>query len=138
MYPNYKKNIFPYNNKNGSVSWVVEFPDLTGCSAVGETEEEALRESKTASGLWLDEYFEEHKCYPAAKEVSNTYSGRLVLRLPKTLHKEIAIQAEEEGVSLNTLIITLISQNYGKLISQQHESILINQLSFAKKKKNVM
>lgn len=138
MYPNYKKTVFPYSNKNGSVSWVVEFPDLVGCTAVGESEEAALQESRTACELWLDEYYEEHQSYPTPKEVSNSYSGRLVLRLPKTLHKEIAIQAEEEGVSLNTLIITLISQNYGKLVSQQNENVLTNQLTFANKKKNVM
>lgn len=123
MYPNYKKNIFPYNNKNGSVSWIVEFPDLVGCSAVGETEEKALHESRIACELWLDEYYNEHKCYPTPKVVSNTFSGRLVLRLPKTLHKEISIQAEEEGVSLNSLIITLISQNYGKLASRKKDIV---------------
>ncbi len=124
MYPNYRKTVFPYTNKNGNISWVVEFPDLPGCTAVGESEAEALLEAKTACELWLDEYYEEHQSYPTPKETCTSFSGRLVLRLPKTLHKEIAIQAEEEGVSLNTLIISLISQNYGKLVSQQNDNRL--------------
>lgn len=114
MYQNYKKTVFPYTNKDGSTTWVVEYPDLPGCSAVGNTEEEALKESKIASELWLDEYFEQHKFYPIPKEISNNFSGRLLVRLPKTLHKELVIEAEEEGVSLNSLLIALLAQNYGK------------------------
>ncbi|MHC1625227.1 MAG: type II toxin-antitoxin system HicB family antitoxin [Methermicoccaceae archaeon] len=29
-------------------------PELAGCSAFGRTQEEALKELKTAMGLWLD------------------------------------------------------------------------------------
>jgi RNA polymerase sigma-B factor len=34
----------------------------------------------------------------------NTHSGRLLVRMPQTLHAELARVAEREGVSLNTLI----------------------------------
>jgi antitoxin HicB len=118
MYPNYKKSVFPYANKDGSITWVVEYPDLPGCSAVGKTEEESLQESKIACELWLAEYYDDHGCYPVPKEVNNSYSGKFVLRLPKTLHKELAIQAEEEHVSLNSLILTLLAQ--------KHDSMHIN------------
>jgi antitoxin HicB len=118
MLPEYRKVIFPYINKDGSVTWVVEFPDLPGCSAVGATEDEALRESKIASDLWLDTYFEEHHSYPDPMEIDNSFSGKFVLRLPKTLHQMLAYQAEDEGVSLNALIVALISQNYGRRINQ--------------------
>ena len=33
------------------------------------------------------------------------YSGKLLLRLPKSLHKALAEEAEKEGVSLNQLIM---------------------------------
>lgn len=118
MYPEYKKIIFPYSNRDGSVSWVVEYPDLPGCSAVGKTQEEALVESKTASELWLDAYYDDHHCYPDAKPMSQTFSGRIALRIPKTLHKELSEQAQLEGVSLNSLIITLLAQNFGKRLSR--------------------
>lgn len=118
MYNNYRKTVFPYTNKDGSTVWVVEFPDLPGCSAVGNTEEEALAESKVASELWLDEYFEENKCYPVPKEISNSFSGRLLVRMPKTLHKELAAEAEEEGVSLNSLVVALLAQNYGRKMTK--------------------
>ena len=118
MYPEYKKVVFPFKNKDGSVTWVVKFPDLPGCSAVGNTEEDALKEAEIACQLWLDEYYEENNVYPEPRE-EPSYSGRLVLRLPKTLHQQLAEQAEEEGTSLNSLINVLLSQNYGKRISQK-------------------
>ena len=34
----------------------------------------------------------------------NTHSGRLLVRMPQSLHAELARVAEHEGVSLNTLI----------------------------------
>jgi predicted RNase H-like HicB family nuclease len=34
--------------------WMAKVPDLPGCSAHGETPEEALREVKIAMELWLE------------------------------------------------------------------------------------
>ncbi|WP_366515175.1 type II toxin-antitoxin system HicB family antitoxin [Methanoculleus sp.] len=39
-------------------------PELAGCSAFGETEEEALSEVKVAIGLWLDTAREEGREIP--------------------------------------------------------------------------
>lgn len=114
----YRKVIFPYYNNDGSISWVVEFPDLPGCSATGNSEDEALSESKIACELWLDAYHDSHGCYPESKEVKNDYSGRFVLRLPKSLHKNLAQTAEREGVSLNFFVVTLLSQKYGEKIAR--------------------
>jgi len=33
------------------------------------------------------------------------YSGRIMLRIPKELHKKIAIEAKKEGVSMNQFIV---------------------------------
>jgi predicted HicB family RNase H-like nuclease len=37
------------------------------------------------------------------------YSGRLVLRLPKALHREAVIRAAEEGVSLNQYLLARLA-----------------------------
>jgi hypothetical protein len=41
------------------------------------------------------------------------YSGSLRVRLPKHLHRDLAQQAERDGVSLNTLIIALLERGMG-------------------------
>jgi predicted RNase H-like HicB family nuclease len=38
----------------GDGLYVADVPDLPGCSAHGETPEEALREVEVAIGLWVD------------------------------------------------------------------------------------
>ena len=43
--------IVPSDEDGGFIAVV---PELPGCSAFGETEEEALSEVKVAIGLWLD------------------------------------------------------------------------------------
>jgi hypothetical protein len=40
-------------------------------------------------------------------------SGRLLLRMPQTLHAELAQAAKREGTSLNQLIVTLLSRSVG-------------------------
>ena len=37
--------------------------------------------------------------------VQREYSGKISLRLPKTLHKNLAQEAESEGISLNQFIL---------------------------------
>jgi predicted RNase H-like HicB family nuclease len=44
--------------------FVTVAPELAGCSAFGETEEEALAEVKVAIGLWLDTAREEGRGIP--------------------------------------------------------------------------
>jgi hypothetical protein len=39
------------------------------------------------------------------------HSGRLLLRMPRTLHGELAAAAEERGISLNQLIVGLLSHS---------------------------
>lgn len=44
--------------------------------------------------------------------MSNTpyYSGDFKLRIPKSLHKQLAEEAKQEGVSMNQLYVYLIKQ----------------------------
>jgi hypothetical protein len=48
---------------------------------------------------------------PAAGE---PFTGRLLLRLPKRLHRELAAQAEREGVSLNQLVVAYLAHQAGQ------------------------
>lgn len=41
--------------------------------------------------------------------VDKTYSGKFNLRLPKSLHKKLAEEAEDEGISLNQLALYKLS-----------------------------
>ena len=44
--------------------------------------------------------------FPLPVRPQDQYSGRVTLRLPKSLHRALASAAEEEGVSLNQHLVT--------------------------------
>lgn len=48
---------------------------------------------------------------PSAKprQKSGTYSGRLLLRMPRTLHEQLAKASERDGVSLNQFITGVLA-----------------------------
>lgn len=40
------------------------------------------------------------------------FSGRISIRIPKSLHKELSITAKRESVTLNQYIVYLLSMNH--------------------------
>jgi antitoxin HicB len=96
-------------------------PELPGCVTAGETPAEALAELRDAMAAWLTVAVEDGQPVPdppppATVEVDPStvrYSGRLLLRMPKSLHRELAEQAEREGVSLNQLVVTHLARLAG-------------------------
>ena len=90
--------------------FIATTPDLPGCSAFGDTEEEAIREIKIAQELWLETARSENRYIPRpTSEIG--YSGKILLRTPKILHRTLMEKAKEEGVSLNQFILYLLSRN---------------------------
>jgi len=100
----------------------IEFPDLLGCVSDGETEEEAIVNGKDAAREWLETCKKLGRKVPTPSKQS-TYSGKILSRLPKYLHKKLAHRAESEGVSLNCLMITLIAEGLGRKDVEQSHNI---------------
>lgn len=74
--------------------------ELDGCQSTGDTLEELYEGLNEAMEGYLEVKLENNLPIPLPDKVSN-YSGKFVIRLPKTLHQRLAIEAEREGVSLN-------------------------------------
>ncbi|MFP4082091.1 MAG: toxin-antitoxin system HicB family antitoxin [Candidatus Aminicenantes bacterium] len=52
------------------------------------------------------------------------YSGQLRLRMPKGLHAALSEEAEDESISLNTYIVTLLSERHiGKKLLNKMEAL---------------
>lgn len=49
-------------------------------------------------------------CSKSGREPQKPFSGRLSLRLPPELHANLAIQAETQGKSLNSLVVDTLAQ----------------------------
>lgn len=89
--------------------YVAQIKDLLGCLTQGETLDETIENINEARELWIETAYESGDDIPLpSTEV--TYSGKLLLRMPKSLHRRLAEQAEQENVSLNQYIVFLLSK----------------------------
>ena len=82
------------------IARVAEFPSL---AAHGETQEEALREIKDVVGFVLNDLTESGEPLPEPFG-KRSFSGRLVLRMPEYMHRQLALEAMQQGISLNQLL----------------------------------
>lgn len=96
--------------------YLIEFPDLPGCMSDGASIEEAIVNGEDAKRGWIEAMTEAGRPIPSASHADNSddYSGKWQLRAPKSLHKKLALRAKHEGVSLNTLAVTLLAEGLGE------------------------
>jgi len=106
----YPFEVRPLSKDEGS-GYSIVFSDLPGCRSDGATPEEAIENGRDALKSWLavaDEFDDQ------VPKPFSTVSGRFVQRVPRSLHAQLVAQAEAEGVSLNTLVVSLVSQGLGR------------------------
>jgi len=82
--------------------------ELDGCMSDGETPEEAYANIREAMEGWIETKLESGFTVPTPFDYEK-YSGKFVLRLPKSLHARLASEAEKEGVSLNQYTLYKLS-----------------------------
>lgn len=88
--------------------YVATVPELPGCSAFGDTEEEAIKEVKVAATLWLSAAKKTGRKVPEPI-VEKKFKGRFPLRIPEDLRRRLELEAKRRGVSLNELILQKIA-----------------------------
>src|SRR5918999_3774387 len=88
--------------------WTASVEELPGCTSRGRTPEEALNGARTAMTSWLELALEEGREIPEPKSATS-HSGRLLLRMHRTLHADLTRASEREGVSLNQFITDVLA-----------------------------
>jgi antitoxin HicB len=88
--------------------YVAQIKDLPGCLTQGETLEETMVNINEARELWIETAYENDDNIPLPSS-DDSYSGKLLLRMPKSLHRRLAETAERESISLNQYIVSLLS-----------------------------
>lgn len=96
--------------------YLIEYPDLPGCMSDGETPEEAIKNGQDAAACWILAAQESGRTIPKPGQLE-TQSGKWVQRVPKSIHLRLVEKAKAEGVSLNTLVISILAESMGK---QEH------------------
>jgi antitoxin HicB len=92
--------------------WLATVDTLAGCSATASTPEEALARVSQAVDEWLRAAERDGRDVPDPKSLQS-HSGRLLLRMPQTLHAELSRVAERERVSLNQFITDVLAGTVG-------------------------
>jgi len=105
----YKYTLYPAEEGG----YVIEIPDLPGCISQGETAEEALFMIEDAKIGWLAVALDQGIVISEPSRLSNDFSGKFNIRVPKSLHKVLAEMAKEENVSLNQFILYQLSRGVG-------------------------
>jgi antitoxin HicB len=110
--------------KNSWGRYLARVDELAGCVGDGETAEEALSSVRESMHVWFATALLKELEIPKPSE-DLAFSGKFVVRVPISLHRRLAVQAKEERISLNTLIVTLLSGEAGKTdVMKQVQSCL--------------
>ena len=92
--------------------WIAAAEELPDCASRGDTAEEAIGRLKEAMAAWISAALKEGRDIPEPKSKSS-HSGRLLLRMPRTLHAALVAAAERENVSLNQFITDSLASVVG-------------------------
>lgn len=100
---NYSIKLQKIAESDGETYYRLTIPKLPGVIAYGDTIDEGMKELEEAKKAWFTSCLQRNIKIP--EPTKHHYSGKILLRMPKSLHAALAQEAEEENISLNSLIV---------------------------------
>lgn len=92
-----------YLSEDEDGDFIAHFVELPNVSAFANTPEEAIHELKIAWEGVKKSYQKHGESIPVAPS-RKEYSGQFNVRISKQIHRELAIEAAQSGISLNALV----------------------------------
>lgn len=89
-------------------NYFAEFPELPGAMTWAPTLSELEAMIEDAKLAYIEDLLEDGEEVPEPREIKD-YSGSIRLRIPKSVHRRLALEADKENVSLNTLMVSKLS-----------------------------
>jgi predicted HicB family RNase H-like nuclease len=104
----YRLEIVPDAEEGGFTAW---YPDLPGCITTAETMDDILHNALDAKKAWIEAALDTgvEIAEPIGDDPTR-YSGQFKLRIPKSLHMALSVNARREGISMNQYCIYLLSK----------------------------
>jgi len=94
-------------------TWFARIEELPGCITEADSAEEATEMILDAMAAWVEIALEDG--YPIPEPRSDeAFSGKFVVRIPKSLHRDLVGMAAQEGASLNQYINTELARSVGR------------------------
>jgi antitoxin HicB len=94
-------------------AYVARVPAFEGLAAHGESPEAAAQEARVAAEGMLASLRKRGRRVPEPDSAAD-FSGQLRLRLPRSVHARLSKLAAAEDVSLNNLLLAIISEGLGR------------------------
>ena len=104
---NYKVEVVKDEEEGG---YVFSIPALQGCLTCASDLATGFRMLEDAKREWLSAAIDEG-CDIQSGEPAEGFSGQFRLRIPKSLHKELAQRSKQEGVSMNQYCLYLLAKS---------------------------
>jgi len=89
-------------------SYFIQYPDLPGCMTCGSDIEDAINMGQDAKKSWIISALNDNDFIPEPI-TTDKYPDNFKLRLPKSLYRQLATNANAEGVSMNQYCLYLLS-----------------------------
>jgi len=94
-------------------TWFARMPELPGCVTEADTLAEVMEAIRDAQREWIAACLEDGTPIPEPQQ-AQPYSGQFRVRMTRSLHRELAERAKQEGTSLNQMVVSLLSRAIGK------------------------
>ena len=96
-------------SKEEGGGYLLEYADIPGCMSDGATVEEAVANGREALRDCMQVFRESGRKIPKPSIAAAQWRQRL----PRTLYSKLTKQAENEGVSINSLVTAIIAEAIG-------------------------
>lgn len=126
----YPFNVFADHEIGG---YVVTFPDLPGCTTHVERVDEVGAMAEEIRKLWILTEYEDGEDIPLPSEPP-VHSGKFIVRAPRSLHHQLVMSAEREGVSLNQYVVSLLARGDASYQVEQRLVSLCEQVGDVQRK----
>ena len=110
--------------------------ELEGCMTEADTLEDVYEMIEDAKRSCLEAAIEDGSEIPLPESMEEErYSGRILIRIPKSLHRKLVESARDEGMSVNTYIVSLLSERNAtrgvlRKVLKELQSVKGNHLQF--------
>lgn len=103
-------SLYPYRVEPDEESgYVIVYPDLPGCMTQVEDAAEIGPMAEEIKALWLETARAHGMNIPPASPTPS-YSGKLEVRVPRTLHRDLAESAAREKIGLDEYVTMLLAR----------------------------
>jgi len=114
----YSHVVSPIDAADGG-GFMFTMPDIRGVMADGATEMEAVADGQEAFIATVSAMVDMGQKVPAPAFNAQDFtpasaSGKVLARLPRSMHLQLTARAKTEGVSLNSLVLAFIAEGLGR------------------------